>query len=72
MICGTVLCLGLDVSALEYYELSSSFHGLRRVHVMYDHTQHDEKREKIWNDSDRVWNRLGKRYRLCVMGDLNK
>ena len=30
-----------------------------------------EERERFWNDMDRVLDRVGNGYRLCVMGDLN-
>ena len=31
----------------------------------------DEERERFWNYLDRVVDRVGNRYRLCVLGDLN-
>ena len=30
-----------------------------------------QERERFWNDSDRVVDRVGNGYKLCVLGDLN-
>ena len=30
-----------------------------------------EEREMFWNDLDRVVDKVDKRYRLCLLGDLN-
>ena len=53
----------LDVLALESYELSSSFQGLNEGD--------GEEKERILNGFDKVVNRLGNRYRLYVLGDLD-
>ena len=29
-----------------------------------------EERERFWNDMDRIMDRVGNRYRLCMLGDL--
>ena len=31
----------------------------------------DEEREIIWNDLNRIVDRVGNGYRLCMLGDLN-
>ena len=30
-----------------------------------------EERERFWNDMDKVLDRVGNGYRLCILGDLN-
>ena len=30
-----------------------------------------EERERFWNNMERTMNRVGNRYILCVLGDLN-
>ena len=68
--CGTVLRLTLNVLALKWYGLISSFQGLNFVIVVYDPTEGDvEEREKSLNNVDVV---VGNGYRLCVLGDVNE
>ena len=31
-----------------------------------------EERDRFWNDIDRILNRVGNGYRLCILGDLNR
>ena len=32
----------------------------------------DEERDKIWSDLDKFVERVGNRYRLCMLGDLKE
>ena len=42
------------------------------VEVRYDPTKGDgEERDGFWNDLDRIEDRVGNGYRLCILGDLN-
>ena len=33
--------------------------------------ENGKERERFWNDLDRTVDRVGNRYRLCILGDLN-
>ena len=40
--------------------------------LLYSPTDWDvEERERFWNDLDKVVDRAGNGYRVCVLGDLN-
>ena len=55
----------LDVLALESYGLSSRV----KVCVVVGYSPNegnDEERERFWNDFDRIGDRVGNGYRLCV------
>ena len=42
------------------------------VEVTYDPTERDgEEKERLWNDLDMIVDRVGNRYRFCILGDLN-
>ena len=39
----------------------------------YDPSEGDvEERDRFWNDMDRILDRVGNEYRLCMVGDLSK
>ena len=48
--------------------LNSSFQVKVCVVVGYSS---NEEGDRFWNDVDRILNREGKGYRLCILGDLN-
>ena len=76
--CGTLLWLILDAPALKFYGLSLSFQMLCVVVVVYVCgggtllREILERWERFRNDLDRVVDIVGNKYRLCVIGDLNK
>ena len=42
------------------------------VVVGYSSSEGDvEKRDRFWNDMDRILDRVGNGYRSCILGDLN-
>ena len=61
---------------LDVLNLEPSGFKLSRVKVcvvvVYGPTEGQvEERERFWNDLDRVVERVGNGYKLCVLGDLN-
>ena len=42
------------------------------VVVEYGSNEDDEERDRFWNGMDKILDRLGNGYRLCILGDLNR
>ena len=60
--------------ALESSGLNYNFQGLIKVYVVVGYGPNEgdgEERNRFWNDTDRILNRVGNGYRLCILGDLN-
>ena len=51
-----------DVSALESSGLNSRFQGLNEGD--------NEEMDRFWNDMDSTLDRVGNRYRLCILDDV--
>ena len=70
--CGSVQRWTLSVLALEFSRLNSKFSRVKvSVVVGYSPSEDVEEWGRLWNNMDRILDRVGNGYRLCILRDLN-